>query len=443
MACLCCARKDRKMSTSSSLGIRTNSVYQIEHMDSENDDLRHRNAQQVRLQLMLTEELSSETYGLELAKKERESYEAQDFFTFKEILGSGATAVVFRAIFKPTGANLAIKFIPNFKTAKAMVMRELMVLKRANDSRFLIDFHSHFRVGPNLYFVMEICEGGTLHELLQPKYHLPSKLMKIYLKEICSAVFFLHGLKLVHRDLAPDNLFIDSTGHLKLGDFGLCRMVDDPQGELMTDCGKPYIKAPEVYMDKPCSFPIDWWSVGIMVYRFITGYYPFKTEKLTQGYQSVTKHQEKYPEWAFVDPTAKALCQGLLNKKPRERLACENEESVIKNHPYFQGVNWTAKEDVVALALKMVEPGEELPVPAVAQRLLKALGVPDPSLVAHPLPAYPPPKGAIAMIKNTALNTIRTSVEKEPLKLLSLLPKGDGYGASNAKQTSTIQETTV
>ena len=74
------------------------------------------------------------------------------------------------------------------------------------------------------------------------------------------------------------------SGHLKLGDFGLCRMVDDPQGELMTDCGKPYIKAPEVYQDRPCGFPLDWWSVGIMVYRFITGNYPFKTEKLTEGY---------------------------------------------------------------------------------------------------------------------------------------------------------------
>ncbi|CAL1543546.1 unnamed protein product, partial [Lymnaea stagnalis] len=120
------------------------------------------------------------------------------------------------------------------------------------------------------------------------------------------------------------------TAHLKLIDFGLCRTIDEPQGEIMTDCGKPAVRAPEIYLDRPCGLAIDWWSFGVMLYRFITGYNPFRTDKLTEGYQSVTKLKEKYPEWLFDDPHAKDLCQKLLVKDPRLRIGSENEVIEIK-----------------------------------------------------------------------------------------------------------------
>lgn len=460
MACLCCipSRHSQehignesvvsRASFSKPLVARGSSLYQIEQVDADLMTHKSRNAQQLRMQMTLTEELSSETYGLEVAKKGNEKYEAQDFFLFKEIIGSGSTAVVFRAVFKPTGTMQAVKFVPNFRSLKTMVMRELQVLKIANESRFLIDFHSHFRVGPNLYFVMEICEGGTLNDLLNPKHHMPAKLMKVYLKEMASAIFFLHSRKLVHRDISMENFFIDSTGHLKLGDFGLCRMVDDPGGEMMTDCGRPNIKAPELYMDKPCGFPLDWWSLGILLYRFITGFYPFKTEKLVQGYQAVTKHQEKYPEWVFMDLNAKALCQGLLIKKPKERLASENEELEIKGHPYFQDVNWETQEDIVAIAKSLIDTSEDASVQQVAHRLLETLGF-DVPRVSFRLASVYPPRKTLCDIPNTPVlsDCSASSQTKSPrtFDFLNLLPKGDG-NAERTKADSTsshFQETTV
>ncbi|GFN97232.1 serine/threonine-protein kinase rad53 [Plakobranchus ocellatus] len=139
MSCvLCCGcskrplKSDDDKACSISSGVRPKrlSVYQIENSeDPELDDHKQRNAHQLRMQMNLTEKLCSETYGLEVDKANDEPYEAQDFFAFEDILGSGATAVVFKAVFKPTGRTLAVKFIPNFKTVKTMVMRELNVLK--------------------------------------------------------------------------------------------------------------------------------------------------------------------------------------------------------------------------------------------------------------------------------------------------------------------------
>lgn len=83
----------------------------------------------------MTEELSASTYGLTPQGVTNNRLEAQDFFTFKEIVGSGATGVVFRAVFKPTGEVFAVKFIPNFRQTKQMVVRELSVLKLCGNCR--------------------------------------------------------------------------------------------------------------------------------------------------------------------------------------------------------------------------------------------------------------------------------------------------------------------
>ncbi|XP_059164383.1 protein kinase C-like 2 [Physella acuta] len=334
-----------KISEGNQMKNRRNSMYGVAN-EMEVKAGKTKNAMNIKLQMEMTEELSASTYGLTPQGVSTNRLEAQDFFTFKEIVGSGATGVVFRAVFKPTSEVFAVKFIPNFRQTKQMVVRELSVLKLCGNCRFLINFHSHFRVDINMYFVMELCEGGSLEELLEPKHVIPPKLGKVYIKELSGALFYLHSLKIVHRDVYLPNCVLTNKAHLKLCDFGLCRTIEDPQGELLTDCGKPCTRAPEIYLDRPCSFSIDWWSVGIVLYRFTTGYRPFQTDKLTQGYQSVTKLKEKYPEWLFDDPDTKDFCQKLLIKDPKRRLGSDNEVSDIKNHPYFFGVDWEEDEDI-------------------------------------------------------------------------------------------------
>lgn len=83
----------------------------------------------------MMEELSEATYGLAVEGKENKRYEAQDFFIFKEIMGSGVMAVVFRAYFKPTGKPFAVKFIPHFKQSRTFVARELAILKLSASCR--------------------------------------------------------------------------------------------------------------------------------------------------------------------------------------------------------------------------------------------------------------------------------------------------------------------
>ncbi|CAG5122852.1 unnamed protein product [Candidula unifasciata] len=373
MSCFGCIGQDNELDKR-----RKSSRYSSNPNLSEGRSVRRKESA-LKTSLQIIEELSESTYGLAIEGKENKPYEAQDFFAFKEILGSGVVAVVFRAYFKPTGKVYAVKFISNLKQSRQFVSRELTILKLSCNCKYLVQYHSHFRVGTNMYFVIELCDGGTLEELLDHKFLMPPRLGRTYLRELASALMYLHSLKFVHRDVHVANCLLTSTAHLRLSDFGLTRTVDDPNGEMMTICGKAAIRAPELYLDKLCGFGLDWWSMGIMLYRFVTGYYPFQTEKLTQGFQSVTKLKEKYPEWLFDDPHTTDLCQKLLEKDPKQRLGYQNEAVEIKSHPYFSGMNWNVDENIENVLEQDLKTVSKQYIP-VFKRILRILGAHN-----HPL----------------------------------------------------------
>ena len=104
------------------------------------------------------------------------------------------------------------------------------------------------------------------------------------------AVEYLHSFGIVHRDLKPDNLLITALGHIKLTDFGLSKMglmslatnlyegYIDKETKQFSDkqvFGTPEYIAPEVILRQGYGKPVDWWSMGIILYEFLIGCVPF------------------------------------------------------------------------------------------------------------------------------------------------------------------------
>ena len=87
-------------------------------------------------------------------------------------------------------------------------------------------------------------------------------------RDICEALAVCHRKQLLHRDVKPENIFVDGEGRFKLGDFGIARRLDNP-ATYLTQVGTPYYMAPEVFSLHSYDGRADIYSLGLVLYRFL------------------------------------------------------------------------------------------------------------------------------------------------------------------------------
>ena len=103
-------------------------------------------------------------------------------------------------------------------------------------------------------------------------------LSKFYIASVLLALEYLHNNNIVYRDLKPENVFIDVNGHVKLGDFGFAKVLDNGN-RTYTFCGTPGYVAPENVLAHGYNYSVDWWGLGVVMYVLLTGRQPFSTPK--------------------------------------------------------------------------------------------------------------------------------------------------------------------
>jgi serine/threonine kinase 38 len=204
---------------------------------------------------------------------------------------------------------------------------------------------------------MEFLPGGDFMNLLIEKDKLTEEEAKFYTAELILAVESIHKLDCIHRDIKPDNILIDKSGHIKLSDFGLAKVSDklyeqnsskDPtynpnkrtHQKLYSCVGTAYYVAPEVLIKKGYSQEIDWWSVGVIFYEMLVGYAPFCAQETQEVCFKIINHDKYLQVPDDVKLSKEAL--DLMNKMisdPNKRLG-KNGSEEIKSHPFFKGVDW-------------------------------------------------------------------------------------------------------
>lgn len=129
-----------------------------------------------------------------------------------------------------------------------------------------------------MYLVMDFINGGELFYHLQIAERFNEERARFYTAEIILALDYLHKAGIVYRDVKPENILIDSEGHVKLTDFGLSKGgLNDNGGMTESFCGTTEYLAPEIIKDKSYSYSVDWYSLGLVLYEMLTGSNPFKT----------------------------------------------------------------------------------------------------------------------------------------------------------------------
>ncbi|KAG0242469.1 Checkpoint kinase 2 [Actinomortierella wolfii] len=157
------------------------------------------------------------------------------------------------------------------------IQHEIDILK-VLDHENIVKFIDECRDGPHIYIFTEFINGQTLHEYYrQENNFLDEVTARNIIKQVCSALRYLHTNGIVHRDIKSENVMLDVDNKVKLIDFGLARSLSST-APLKTLCGTYAYMAPECAQGEErnsYSTPVDVWSVGVMLFRMVAGRYPF------------------------------------------------------------------------------------------------------------------------------------------------------------------------
>jgi len=183
-----------------------------------------------------------------LQKQSRKTMSPNDFESLA-VVGRGAFGEV-RLVRDKKKGNEPVQIY-----ALKSMKKEMMVLKNqvghvraerealakaSAENRWLTALHYSFVDETHLYMVMEFCPGGDLMSMLIKEDTFSEHVTRFFMAEAAHAISSIHALGYIHRDIKPDNMLLDSRGHLKLTDMGLCKKVgevspmDDPEVILQT-----------------------------------------------------------------------------------------------------------------------------------------------------------------------------------------------------------------
>eukprot|EP00727_Mastigamoeba_balamuthi_P013352 m51a1_g864 putative protein serine threonine kinase (549) ;mRNA; f:811292-813592 len=250
-----------------------------------------------------------------------------------ELIGSGATGVVYKAVNVSTGEFAAIKLMKkNSKLATSSIQsiqKEIEILNKLNHPN-IVKVISHSASDDHISLVLEYVDGGSLLSIVQKFGRFPENLAAIYMDHVMAGLIYLHQNGVIHRDIKGANILITKEGVAKLVDFGCAAAVCADMTKRVTVVGTPYWMAPEVVeMSGQCA-ESDIWSVGATIIELLTTVPPYwGAPPVSAMFHIVQDPHPPLPD--KISPELNDLLTRCFNKDPSRRPSAE----LMRNHPWF------------------------------------------------------------------------------------------------------------
>jgi len=193
---------------------------------------------------------------------------------FQGKLASGAFGDLYKGVY--CGQDVAVKILKDIDNNTQQFqefMQEVTIMKKVRHKN-IVQFTGACTSRPNLCIVFEYMNNGSLYDIIRREGGLPAgTVIKIALS-VARGMDYLHQCKIIHRDLKAANLLMDNNGIVKIGDFGVARVLTDT-GNMTAETGTYRWMAPEVIEHKPYNYKADIFSFGIVLWELLTGQVPY------------------------------------------------------------------------------------------------------------------------------------------------------------------------
>ena len=274
---------------------------------------------------------------------------------WKEVLGEGAYGTVHLARERESDGRVALKKISKRYTNSSSFKRETNALLRIHDNgghpnvAGLRDMYEdrHF-----FYLCLDLVQGGEMFEHLIRNGAYSELAASRLFKQAASALYFLHGVGIIHADLKPENLMLSSWkedgGNVKVVDFGCAILEGDGDDDsVKRDAGTTAYWPPEAFKGSPCSKEMDMWSMGVILFIMLTGHHPFDLngtntdEEIEEIIKRNPQPPLESPVATHLSDSAKDLIKKLMTKNKKKRMTSEE----LLSHPWIRGV--TARDSIM------------------------------------------------------------------------------------------------
>ena len=283
-------------------------------------------------------------------------------------LGRGKNSIVRKAIERSSGKQFAVKTVMKRDKAEADHMRKEIDLLSDLDHRSIIDLHAAYEDDTYLHMVMELAQGGELHEYVMDlvktkksangkvhsKNEINEQVAAAIVRKVVDAVAYLHEHNIVHRDMKLENIVFSSKlkpsfkdgatmdTNLRLIDFGLSKRYDTHRSfgslnKLGSFVGTNYYLAPEV-LESEYTHSCDLWSLGVLAYALLSGRPPFYGKDNDEIFEKIRNFDDEsgvqFPasDWSDVSEDAKNFIRQLLVKDEKQRPSALE----LRRHPWIK-----------------------------------------------------------------------------------------------------------
>jgi serine/threonine protein kinase len=251
-------------------------------------------------------------------------------YEIQSVLGVGGMGIVYKAYDRELDDLVAIKTLrcEQLSMNPSLVDRfkqEIRLARRITHPNVLRT-HDLGESNGSRFLSMEFVRGRTLKQLVETGEIVPTAVGLRIAKQICAGLAAAHEAGVIHRDVKSQNIMIGPTGGVKIMDFGIARLTDDPE---MTATGTPDYMSPEQTRGLPLDYRSDIYSTGVVLYEIFTGFLPFEGDSpvaviLKHINEAAPLPQSRNP---WIEPGIAAVVLKCLEKDPGARFQSMNELS--------------------------------------------------------------------------------------------------------------------